>query len=76
MSRPPKSSVDPALKAAIGKLLAEVMKEPKEGEPAPSITDKVKVIDRALKLALIESKLSEAMFGSNFDPPDDDEPEG
>ena len=62
------SGINPDLEAAISKLLAEVM-----ADPEASLTDKSKIIDRALKLEVIRLKASDAEWGSGFMNDDDDE---
>ena len=62
------SGINPDLEAAISKLLAEVM-----ADPEASLTDKSKIIDRALKLEAIRLKASDAEWGSCFMNDDDDE---
>jgi hypothetical protein len=42
-------------------------------DPHASITDKTKVIDRALKLEAIKLKMSDDERGSGFNVDDDDE---
>lgn len=54
--------VSAPLKNAIGKLLKDVM----DKDSTHSLTDKVKVIDRALKLAAIEAKLGDEGFGKAY----------
>ena len=56
-----KQGIDPALEKAISKLLSQVMKDPQA-----TITDKMKVIDRALKLEAIKQKMSDEGYGSGF----------
>ena len=62
------TGINPDLEAAISKLLAEVM-----ADPEASLTDKLKIIDRALKLEAIRLKASDAEWGSGFMNDDDDE---
>ena len=62
------SGINPDLEAAISKLLAEVM-----ADPEASLTDKSKIIDRALKLEAIRLEASDAEWGSGFMNDDDDE---
>ena len=62
------SGINPDLEAAISKLLAEVM-----ADPEASLTDKSKIIDRALKLEAIRLKASDADWGSGFLDSDDDD---
>ena len=56
-----KQGINPELESAIGKLLREVM-----DDPNASLTDKSRVIDRALKLEAIRLKASDAEWGSGF----------
>jgi hypothetical protein len=60
--------IDPALEEAISKMLEEVM-----SDPTCSITDKTKVIDRALSLEKIKMKISDEEWGSGFAIDDEDE---
>lgn len=53
--------VNPALEKAIGEMLDEVMRDPNA-----SITDKTKVIDRAINLEKIKLKISDEEWGSGF----------
>lgn len=64
------SKVDSALKKAVSKMLTDVMKE---GTTA-TLSDKCKVVDRALKLAAIEAKMDDPGYGTGFsdDPPEDE----
>lgn len=57
----PGKGVDPALKKAIAKLLKDTMVDPQA-----TLTDKMKVIDRALKLSAIEAKLGDDGYGAGF----------
>lgn len=56
------------LEKAINTLLKEVMKEGSEA----TLTDKMKVIDRALNLEKIKQKISDDEWGSGFDLPDEE----
>jgi len=60
--------INPELESAISKMLTEVMMD-----STASITDKTKVIDRALKLEAIKLKMSDDEWGSGFNVDDDDE---
>jgi hypothetical protein len=60
--------INPDLETAISKMLAQVM-----ADPTASITDKTKVIDRALKLEAIKMKMNDDEWGSGFNVDDDDE---
>jgi hypothetical protein len=62
------SGINPDLESAISKLLAEVM-----ADPEATLTDKSKIIDRALKLEAIRLKASDAEWGSGFLDSDDDD---
>ena len=53
--------VNPELEQAISKLLTEVMQD-----PTASLTDKTKVLDRALKLEQIKQKISDDEWGKGF----------
>lgn len=60
--------INPDLEEAISKMLKEVMTD-----PMASITDKTKVIDRALKLEAIKLKMSDDEWGAGFSVDDEDE---
>jgi len=60
--------INPELETAIGQMLREVMID-----STASITDKTKVIDRALKLEAIKMKMSDDEWGSGFGVDEDDE---
>lgn len=60
--------INPELEKAISTMLAEVMKD-----QTATITDKTKVIDRALKLEAIKMKMQDDEWGSGFGIVDDDE---
>jgi len=68
MSKKKEKGINSDLEAAINKLMAEVMTDPEA-----SITDKMKVIDRALKLEALKMKDSDSEWGSGFGLDDDDE---
>jgi hypothetical protein len=53
--------INPVLESAISQMLAAVMQD-----PAASITDKTKVLDRALKLEAIKLKMIDDEWGSGF----------
>ena len=57
--------VDPKLKKFINKLMTDAM-----NDQEASLTDKVKVIDRALKLAAIEAKFDDGGYGTGFNNDD------
>jgi hypothetical protein len=60
--------INPDLEQAISNMLTAVM-----ADPDASITDKTKVLDRALKLEQIKLKLSDDEWGAGFTQDDDDE---
>ena len=60
--------INPKLEEAIGQMLTAVM-----NDSMASITDKTKVIDRALKLEAIKLKMSDDEWGFGFNVDDDDE---
>jgi hypothetical protein len=60
--------VNPDLEDAVSKLLLQVMQD----EQA-SLTDKCKVIDRAINIEKLKQKLSDDEWGSGFINTDDDE---
>jgi len=68
MSKKKDKGINPELEAAISKMLQEVM-----SDSTASITDKTKVIDRALKLEALKAKLSDDEWGSGFLTGDDDD---
>jgi hypothetical protein len=68
MSKKKEKGINADLEAAINKLMEQVMTDPEA-----SITDKMKVIDRALKLEALKMKDSDSEWGSGFGLDDDDE---
>ena len=60
--------ISPALEKAIAELLASTMLD-----PTASLTDKTKIIDRALKLEALKAKVSDDEYGSGFFNNDDEE---
>lgn len=62
--------INPELEAAISKLLKQVM-----ADDSVSLSDKSKIIDRALKLEALKAKLDQDEWGSGFFRSDDDEDE-
>ena len=60
--------INPDLEGAISTMLKAVMTD-----PMASITDKTKVIDRALKLEAIKLKMSDDEWGAGFSVDDEDE---
>jgi len=67
MSRKKDKGINPELEEAISKMLKEVMQD-----STASITDKSKVIDRALKLEAIKLKISDDEWGSGFATDEDE----
>lgn len=53
--------INPALEDAISQMLTAVM-----GDSEASITDKTKVLDRALKLEAIKLKIADDEWGAGF----------
>jgi len=60
--------LNPELENAIEVLLADVM-----NDPEASLTDKCKVLDRAINVEKLKQKLSDEEWGSGFITPDDDD---
>ena len=60
--------INPDLEQAISDMLTAVM-----ADPMASITDKTKVIDRALKLEAIKLKMSDDEWGAGFANVDDED---
>ena len=56
-----KSGVNPDLEKFVNSLMAEVMQD-----STASVTDKVKVLDRALKLEAIKQKVQDDEWGSGL----------
>ena len=67
MSRKKDKGINPELEEAISKSLKEVM-----ADSIASITEKMKVIDRALKLEAIKLKLTDDEWGSGFATDEDE----
>lgn len=61
-SKNKKSLVNPKLAKAIESMLDDVMSKDQKA----SLTDKCKVVDRALKLEAIKAKLDDPGFGTGF----------
>lgn len=69
MSRKAKDKgINPDLDKFISDLMKQVM-----NDPEASVTDKVKVLDRALKLEALKMKDSDDAWGAGFMDVDDDE---
>lgn len=60
--------VSPELEKAIAEMLRQVM-----NDPGSSITDKTKVIDRALNLEKIKLKISDEEWGIGFNLDEDED---
>ena len=60
--------LNPELESAIEVLLADVM-----NDPEASLTDKCKVLDRAINVEKLKQKLSDEEWGSGFIATDDEE---
>ena len=63
-----KTGINPELEKHINQLLTAVM-----SDPTASITEKMKVVDRALKLEQLKAKISDDEWGSGFLNDEDDE---
>jgi hypothetical protein len=64
----PEKGINPALEKAINELLAQVMVD-----PTATLTDKAKIIDRALKLEALKMKDADEGYGSGLFGDDDEE---
>ena len=60
--------INPELESAISKLMKEVM-----ADPTATITDKMRVLDRAIKLEQLKMKDADSEWGSGFGLDDDDD---
>ncbi len=60
--------INPDLERAISELLKKTM-----ADPSASLTDKTKVIDRALNLEKIKQKVNDDEWGSGFASDDEDD---
>jgi len=60
--------LNPELESAIEFLLADVM-----NDPEASLTDKCKVLDRAINVEKLKQKISDDEWGSGFIATDDEE---
>lgn len=60
--------LNPELETAIERLLTEVMTDPEA-----SLTDKCKVLDRAINVEKLKQKISDDEWGSGFIATDDEE---
>ena len=68
MTKKKEKGLNPELEKAINKLMAEVMLD-----PTATIVDKMRVIDRALKLEALKMKDDDSAWGAGFMSDDDDE---
>lgn len=68
MSKKKDKGINQELETAIAQLLREVM-----ADSTATVTDKVKVLDRSLKLEALKAKMSDDEWGSGFMNMDDDE---
>jgi hypothetical protein len=68
VSKKKDKGINSELEVAIAQLLRDVM-----SDSTATITDKVKVIDRSLKLEALKAKMSDDEWGSGFMNMDDDE---
>ena len=68
MSKRKDKGINPELEKHINQLLVAVM-----ADPTASITEKMKVVDRALKLEALKQKADMDEWGSGFMTGDDDE---
>jgi len=60
--------INPELESAISKLMKEVM-----ADPTATITDKMRVLDRALKLEQLKMKDADSEWGCGFGLDDDED---
>jgi hypothetical protein len=67
MSKKKTPGIDPALEKAIAKLLEQTM-----NDSEATLTDKMKIIDRSLKLEALKLKVSDDAWGSGFLDDDED----
>jgi len=70
MSKKKDKGINPDLEKAISDLLKATM-----ADPMASLTDKTKVLDRALKLEALKAKFSDDEWGAGFFGGDDDDDE-
>jgi hypothetical protein len=68
MSKPTKANgINPDIEKHLNKLMKETM-----NSQETSLTDKMKIIDRMLKLEQLKQKMADDGFGGGFNEPDDD----
>lgn len=70
MSKKKDKGINPDLEKAISELLKATM-----SDPDASLTDKTKILDRALKLEALKAKFSDDEWGAGFFGGDDDDDE-
>ena len=68
MSKKKEKGINPELEKAINKLMQEVM-----SDQTATIVDKMRVIDRALKLEALKMKDDDSSWGAGFMEDDDGE---
>lgn len=68
MSKKKEKGINPDLEKAISELLKSTMTD-----PMASLTDKAKIIDRALKLEQLKAKINDDEWGSGFMADDDED---
>jgi hypothetical protein len=68
MTKKKDKGINPDLEQAISDLLKATM-----NDPEATLTDKTKILDRALKLEALKAKFSDDEWGSGFMGNDDDE---
>jgi hypothetical protein len=68
MSKKKVTGIDPALEKAIADLLTNTM-----NDAEATLTDKMKIIDRSLKLEALKMKLQDDAWGSGFMDDEDDD---
>ena len=67
MSKKKTAGIDPALEKAIATLLTQTM-----NDTTATLTDKMKILDRGLKLEALKMKMQDDAWGSGFLDDDDD----
>jgi hypothetical protein len=60
------SKVNPELEKLLAELLKEAKAKGSPEKPAMSLTDKMKIIDRVIKVEAIKAKMAEESYGSGF----------
>ena len=66
MATKPKTGVNPELEKMMNELLKEAKKLDTEGKPIMSMTDRMRVVDRCLKLEAIKAKFEGDGYGTGF----------